>query len=53
VIDMANKKEDNMEKLLELDDVVEDGLYCVAPTEEDLKAFAEHARKRKEAKQKK
>lgn len=50
---MANKNEDNMEKLLELDDVVEDGLYCVAPTEEDLKAFAEHARKRKEAKQKK
>lgn len=33
----------------EIDDAA-DGLYCIPPTEEDLEAFAEHARKRREEK---
>jgi len=44
---MPNKNEKlKMEDLFEMDDLAEDGVYCVAPSEEDLRAFAEHARKR-------
>lgn len=50
---MSENKKEFLEKIFELDSLVEDGLYCVAPSEEDLKAFAEHARKRIEAKKKK
>lgn len=45
-----SKKNEYMDNLVEIDDIVKDGVYCVEPSEEDLKAFAEHARKRKEAK---
>ena len=31
----------------EIDDVIEDGVYCTPPSCEDLKAFAEHAKKRR------
>ena len=47
---MIEKNTEFMDKLREIDDAAEDGIYCVEPSEEDLKAFAEHARKRKEAK---
>ncbi len=50
MIDMVKKNTEFIEKLFEIDDAAEDGVYCVAPTEEDLKVFAEHARKRREAK---
>lgn len=50
---MSEKKAEYMNKLVEIDDIVKDGVYCIEPSEEDLKAFAEHARKRREAKNKK
>lgn len=37
-----------LEELFEIDDLAEDGVYCVATSEEDLGAIAEHARKRLE-----
>ena len=50
---MSKDKEKIREQLFGLDDVVTDGVYCVAPTEEDMKVFREHARKRKEQLEKK
>lgn len=50
---MNEGKEKLREQLFGLDDIVTDGVYCVAPTEEDMKVFLEHAKKRKEQLKKK
>lgn len=39
-------------KILEIDEIAENGVYCIAPTKEDLRVFAEHAKKRKKEKEK-
>lgn len=41
-----------MNKVLEIDEIAENGVYCIAPTNEDLQIFAEHAKKRKREKEK-
>ena len=45
---MSKDKNKIREQLFGLDDIVTDGVYCVAPSEEDMKIFREHAKKRKE-----
>lgn len=50
VIDMVSKESEKLTEIFQIDDSAEDGAYCVEPTEEDLKAFAEHAKQRKNKK---
>ena len=50
---MSKDREKRQEQLFGIDDVVTDGVYCIAPTEEDMKVFREHAQKRKEQLEKK
>ncbi len=47
-----DEKMEKMKPLFEMDEIAEDGVYITEPTEEDLKAFAEHAKKRIEEKNK-
>lgn len=41
---------EEISKILEIDEIAENGVYCIAPSNEDLQMFAEHARKRKKDK---
>ena len=50
---MSKDREELQERFYGLDDIVTDGVYCVALTEEDMKVFREHAKKRKEQLEKK
>ena len=37
---------EQLNQILEMDDIAEEGLFCVAPDYEDIKFFEEHAKKR-------
>ena len=50
---MSKKDTDFMKELLEIDETATDGIYCAELDEDDLKAFAEHARKRRAEKENK
>lgn len=41
-----------LDKVFELDKYVEDGVYCDGLNKEDMRAFEEHAKKRKQKKDK-
>lgn len=41
------------ENVFEIDDIADDGVYCVALTEEDIKAFREYAKKHRQEGKKK
>ena len=45
---MENNTEKIREKIFGVDDVVTDGVYCVAPNEEDMKFFRDYAKKYRE-----
>ena len=49
---MKKKPTEYLEKLFEIDKHVEDGVFCQELSEEDKKAFEEHAKKRKQNKDK-
>lgn len=49
---MGKGKEKRLEKAFELDDIVTDGAYCVAPTEEDIRAFQAYMKKHREEQKK-
>ena len=45
---MDEDKKKRLEKMFELDDLVPDGVYCVPPTEEDMKVFEAYLKKLRE-----
>lgn len=49
---MEKKPTEYLEKLFELDKHVEDGVFCEGLSKEDMKVFEEHAKKRKQNKDK-
>ena len=47
---MTKKPTEQLDKIFEIDQHAKNGVFCAELTEEDKRAFADHARRRREAK---